>query len=385
MNYKEINRKQALLVLIGLLFFSAALYIVCMMRASSVQREGKLSVDSLSSREGDDYYSSVGDLYSGINNQRFRHRDAISFILKDSLVASGFSKGNYLVFEKGEDGYDRPIRFARIPSWIHPSFCIDENPNQCTNINSIFHFYYNKYEEDFYFKNLILNQASHRGDVISLSVPSINMDTYHYKHHHEDSFRVLVNGIDMSLLIKEMMQTPEEVVDSIFTDALGDLTHYGQYQRCHTSDNYAEILSSVFRTNNLNDALVMLLKDSVAALPTQQRCEVLLEKNKERIKTLISDISELQNALQQLIDGYHWITPDNYQTLSSLREKESFFTLSTGNDREREIIELLCDMIGYTGDRENTKTLRYTLDFWEDRWEEGSAEWCYRMFQRMLK
>lgn len=360
MNYKRINRKQALLVAIGLLFIFVLLFAVSMKRAISIQRDLRLSVSSL---------SNYGDSYYGYS----RNSEKIYFKLRDSIVSNGFSNGNYIAFEKGEDGYDRPIYFNRVPSMFHP--CLSVDASRSSNINSLL-CYFCKRDSCFYFKMMILNNAIQKGSSISLIVPSL---TYDYKE-------IEVDDVSITKLLKEMMQTPEQAVDSMVDDAVKYLEAYGQTQHCYTTDNYADIIHELMNDNKgIVDAYFYLLQDTQASSLTKLYSEKLLEKKKEEVKNLVNNVPELENALHQIIDGYRWITPNNYQTLLDTLGGRSIIGLREYNDEDNKIIEDTYDIIGYTGDRADTKTLRYTLDFWKNRWKDGSAEWCYEMFKRMAK
>lgn len=223
---------------------------------------------------------------------------------------------------------------------------------------------------------MILNNAIQKGSSISLIVPSL---TYDYKE-------IEVDDVSITKLLKEMMQTPEQAVDSMVDDAVKYMEAYGQTQHCYTTDNYADIIHELMNDNKgIVDAYFYLLQDTQASSLTKLYSEKLLEKKKEEVKNLVNNVPELENALHQIIDGYRWITPNNYQTLLDTLGGRSIIGLREYNDEDNKIIEDTYDIIGYTGDRADTKTLRYTLDFWKNRWKDGSAEWCYEMFKRMAK
>lgn len=362
MDFKKIDKKYYLLGIIGALFLLAIGSIVCFKTADSIHKDLRLRIDTL-------------DL---------NRPNLVYFSLKDSIIAEGVSKGEYLAFEENEDGFDIPLSISYFPSLTHPSAaCVpDYGYREHNNINDLLSPNTGYYLSDSieYISNLMIQTAIERNATICAILPSYP----EYGHYFTD---LEIDGTRLSKLVDDEIDNPEWIVDSLMANIYRELEAYCGNEHCNVGNDYVSIIVNSIEIDKM-DGFNCLCKREKARF----RIKNWLEANLPKIKQLTKGCPDMLNAVSQLLDDYHWINQENHERVCAL-----FAKLDTVSYEEKQsVTNQICDEIGYKVPKvDNTTTqseeddddvIQYRhLDFWQNRWKDGDAEWAKNWLKKIAE
>mgnify|MGYP003418353776 FL=1 len=380
----KINKKHYLLGVITLLFIVALGLIGWVKGAGAIHKDLRLRIDTLDFK----YYNSD-----------------IKFSLKDSIIPNGYSpRCEYFVFEETEEGYDVPLSCSYIPSFIHPSVYRwtrygydDKNDN---NINHIIDKeLYVSYEFG-YIYSLILKKAQAKGASLFAILPSYSDSSKRGRFAD-----IEVDGRLLSDLAKEVVEEPEELVDSLMKDIYGDLSDYCGSEHCNVGHNYVEIVIGTLsdKEKNAFDYLFSTKRDKA-----KECLKRWLDTHTEQFRQLSKDCPEIYNAAHQLSDSYQWVNKQNYAKLDSLFLSSDYEywdteimvtevveevvattiekamapdTVLYRSDKVNKVLKL----IGHDGNDKDLKRLFFNIELWSRIWKEGEAEWTNKWMKKIME